>query len=60
MDFTITIGEDNKPTQTFNNKEYKLHNGERYFNRGNKKKCTGLFGIFITVKRNKGFHIHHK
>jgi hypothetical protein len=36
MDFTITIGEDNKPTQTFNNKEYKLHNGERYF-RGNKK-----------------------
>jgi hypothetical protein len=19
-----------------------------------------LFGIFITVKRNKGFHIHHK
>jgi hypothetical protein len=42
MDFTITIGEDNKPTQTFNNKEYKLHNGERYFNRGKK---NALFGI---------------
>jgi hypothetical protein len=50
MDFTITIGEDNKPTQTFNNKEYKLHNGERYFNRGNKK-CTGLFGNLYNGKK---------
>jgi hypothetical protein len=45
MDFTITIGEDNKPTQTFNNKEYKLHNGERYFNRG-KKNALGCLGFY--------------
>jgi hypothetical protein len=58
MDFTITIGEDNKPTQTFNNKEYKLHNGERYFNRGNKK-MHWVVWEFYNGKRNKGFHIHH-
>jgi hypothetical protein len=52
----ITIGEDNKPTQTFNNKEYKLHNGERYFNRG-KQKMHWVFGNFITVKRK--VFIHH-
>jgi hypothetical protein len=38
-----------KPTQTFNNKEYKLHNGERYFNRGNKKMHWVVWN-FITVK----------
>jgi hypothetical protein len=32
MDFT-TIGEDINQHKHFNNKEYKLHNGERYFNR---------------------------
>jgi hypothetical protein len=50
MDFTITIG-DNKPTQTFNNKEYKLHNGERYFNRGNK--MHWVVWEFYNGKRNK-------
>jgi hypothetical protein len=43
----------------FNNKEYKLHNGERYFNRGNKK-CTGLFGNFITVKKKRFSYTPYK
>jgi hypothetical protein len=38
----------------FNNKEYKLHNGERYFNRGNKK-MHWVVWEFYNGKKKKVF-----
>ena len=56
--FTITVGYDNLPTQTFNGKLYKLHNGERYFSKDKRKMHWDVWE-FYNCKRKKGYHIHH-
>ena len=47
-----------KTIQVFNNKEYKLHEGERYFSRGPNKMHWDVWE-YHNGKRKKGFHIHH-
>ena len=57
-DFTITIGDDNLPIQSFNGKVYKLYPNRRYFMQ-HKHHMHHKVWEFYNGKRKKGYHIHH-
>lgn len=51
--------ENKYPSQFYNNVEYYLYTGERYFSRGNKRMHVIVWETESKQKVPKGYHVHH-